>query len=411
MTVNVSLCGSIPRSELMSCSSHQPQLNGAKHALTLPPLPSSHTTADVIALAASTLTRKVSGDSVVSSSQVIEPPSWAVPARGEAMLEPVCESRRLQRPIDLTSKAVFRVGRSDTSDVQLFHCASSRRHAILFHHPNGSCYVVDCGSAHGTYINGNKVKSSITSHGVVPQRVKKGALIRFGGVGAPSYILKSFSVGLDSLVRNLEETKSVVISSRTNIIEDEQQTSTLQANSDYCLDALVTLNTRLNSVGNVSSLSYGNDAHSLAAAQLRSHLRSSLGSSLLRKRSSTVSFDDNDQDDDDSHKKLKLSSSTESTDSNDSIGISFVSPSRQKPMLQFDFSHANRPVVSPNPFEDINCTFTLGPGIEKSILKSPFPLDLSSKKKKKKSVSFDTSTQVFYPPTVTPESSSDDEEL
>jgi hypothetical protein len=84
MTVNVSLCGSIPRSEFMSCSSHQPQLNGAKHALTLP---SSHTTADVIALAASTLTRKISGDSVVSSSQVIEPPSWAVPARGEAMLE------------------------------------------------------------------------------------------------------------------------------------------------------------------------------------------------------------------------------------------------------------------------------------------------------------------------------------
>ena len=87
MTVNVSLCGSIPRSEFMSCSSHQPQLNGAKRALTLPALPSSHTTADVIALAASTLTRKVSGDSVVSSSQVIEPPSWAVPARGEAMLE------------------------------------------------------------------------------------------------------------------------------------------------------------------------------------------------------------------------------------------------------------------------------------------------------------------------------------
>jgi len=79
MTVNVSLCGSIPRSEMMSCSSYPPRLNEQES--------SSRITDQVIAMAASSLTRKVSDDIVVSSSQVIEPPSWAVPARGEAILE------------------------------------------------------------------------------------------------------------------------------------------------------------------------------------------------------------------------------------------------------------------------------------------------------------------------------------
>ena len=83
MTVNVSLCGSIPRSEMMACSSHRSRL-------TLPPqlsFATSRKTDDVIAMAASSLSRKVSDDNVVLSSQVIEPPSWAVPARGEAILE------------------------------------------------------------------------------------------------------------------------------------------------------------------------------------------------------------------------------------------------------------------------------------------------------------------------------------
>jgi hypothetical protein len=99
MTVNVSLCGSIPRSEMMSCSSHRSRLNQAKHASPPPPLPPFRTTEDVIAMAASSLTRKVFDDCVVSSSQVIEPPFWAVPARGEAMLEvslfPYCDNFHL----------------------------------------------------------------------------------------------------------------------------------------------------------------------------------------------------------------------------------------------------------------------------------------------------------------------------
>jgi len=133
---------------------------------------------------------------------ILEPPSWAVPARGETRLEPVCESLGRQTAVDLTSKKAFRIGRSPNCDIQLMHATSSRRHAMLFHHSNGSCYIVDCGSAHGTFVNGKPIPSPATTGVVVPYKVRRGALIRFGGVGAPSFVLKSFSFSLNDVTSN-----------------------------------------------------------------------------------------------------------------------------------------------------------------------------------------------------------------
>jgi len=82
--------------------------------------------------------------------------------------------------------------------------------------------------------------------------VKKGALIRFGGVGVPSYILKSFSVGLASLVKELEI--SEVFTCTSNIIEDEPVLSPKRSLSSYTQsgsisnDALLIVNTRLNAM-------------------------------------------------------------------------------------------------------------------------------------------------------------------
>jgi len=135
---------------------------------------------------------------------MLEPPRWAVPARGDSRLEPVCEALGSHTTIDLTKRACFRVGRSPGSDIQLLHNTSSRRHALIVHHPNGGCYVVDCGSSHGTYINGVRVRSNPTGSMVIPHRVKRGSLIRFGGPGAPTFVLKSFSVGFSAMVKDLE---------------------------------------------------------------------------------------------------------------------------------------------------------------------------------------------------------------
>lgn len=109
------------------------------------------------------------------------------------IVQPVWEAAGRHSSIDLTTRACFRVGRSPYSDIQLFHATSSRRHAMVFHHSNGSCYVVDCGSAHGTFVNGVRVPSPNNGGTVIPHKVKRGALVRFGGPGAPSFLLKAFS--------------------------------------------------------------------------------------------------------------------------------------------------------------------------------------------------------------------------
>jgi hypothetical protein len=229
--VNVRLCGSIPRVAL-SMMQNEPT-NRPQNVHSLPVFPSSLSEKiNASSNGENSATRKLcselssiqqrDGISLQSFKQETQPqhnffpgtttsslrrppptyeaPSWAVPARGEARLEPVCESVDLQAPVDLTSRAVFRVGRSPQSDVQLMHVTSSRRHAMLFHHSNGSCYLVDCGSAHGTYINGVRVTSTPNdSNIVVPTRIRRGSIVRFGGPGAPSFMLKSFSFDLEQM--------------------------------------------------------------------------------------------------------------------------------------------------------------------------------------------------------------------
>jgi len=149
--------------------------------------------------------------------------------------QPVCDSVDTQGPVDLSTQAVFRVGRSPQSDVQLLHVTSSRRHAMIFHHSNGSCYLVDCGSSHGTYINGIRVISTPNeSNIVVPTRVRRGSMVRFGGPGAPSFVLKAFAFGLDEM----RDCPVPTITLRPSLLP-----------SGPILSAMVQHNTRLNSLG------------------------------------------------------------------------------------------------------------------------------------------------------------------
>lgn len=240
--VDVSLCGSIPRSWPSQFES-APRLPKASKEQALFELTSSdlnkirESVPDISCMAIngkklstqvnrskSPSTATLSGDTMFSTTNsfdtlpssdfdpsrrdsmhlaTIEPPHWAVPAKGNATLKPVCEALGSHSVIDLTSKSCFRVGRSPGSDIQLVHNTSSRRHALVFHHPNGGCYVVDCGSSHGTYINGVRVRSTPSGSMVIPQRVRRGSLVRFGGPGAPSFVLKSFALGFSSMVKEM----------------------------------------------------------------------------------------------------------------------------------------------------------------------------------------------------------------
>lgn len=219
MTVDVRLCGSIPRQDIekggsaritTSCLTSQanrlntPYLaatNGCQNdSSTHRTIGACNSLESLILHSApkSTMRDILQEKQLHPLAQVFDPPAWAVPARGETRLEPVCDAVGRQRAVDLTKRLSYRIGRSPHSDVQLIHATSSRRHAMIFHHTNGSCYIVDCGSAHGTFVNG--VRIAPPHNGVVvPHKVRRGALIRFGGVGAPSFVLKSFSFTLHDL--------------------------------------------------------------------------------------------------------------------------------------------------------------------------------------------------------------------
>lgn len=233
--VDVTLCGSIPRSAMADRFG----LRGAPCPLS--DLTSSDLNASLLAAAngstsdCSTLKPSVCHglaglvaqnpsmariqSDPIHQAPLYEPPSWAVPARGEARLEPVCEALGRQTSVDLTAKSSFRVGRSPQSDVQLQHGTSSRRHALLFHHSNGSCYIVDCGSAHGTYVNGVRITSPPKGGVVIPHKVRRGAMIRFGGPGAPCFVLKSFSFNLKELAdtETSSASSSVVVEKNTRL--------------------------------------------------------------------------------------------------------------------------------------------------------------------------------------------------
>jgi len=208
--VNVKLCGSIPRKDMADelvvlKSSLRPlvhlalsDMNASHNRLSVPRKNAFIPTLDnAISTLKLPLNRIPSEPS--QSSISFDPPSWAVAGNGECRLEPVCEALGRQTPVDLTSKACFRIGRSPNSDVQLFHTTSSRKHSLIFHHVNGTCYIVDCGSAHGTYVNGIRIISEPKLGVVFPHKVKKGSLIRFGGPGSPTFILKSFNFKLNDV--------------------------------------------------------------------------------------------------------------------------------------------------------------------------------------------------------------------
>jgi pSer/pThr/pTyr-binding forkhead associated (FHA) protein len=216
MSVDIRLCGSIPREDMKAGGSSsgapcslQACLTSRYNVLDASCFATANGPADINSTALKSTCNEVfnsnnhmrglNSTNFQSLGAAIEPPAWAVAAKGVARLEPVCEAIGRQTPVDLTTKACFRIGRSPNSDIQLMHATSSRRHAMVFHHSNGSCYVVDCGSAHGTYVNGVRIVSPTNGGVVVPHKVRRGALIRFGGPGAPCFLLKSFTFNLDDI--------------------------------------------------------------------------------------------------------------------------------------------------------------------------------------------------------------------
>ena len=64
-----------------------------------------------------------------------------------------------QRNVDQKSHYVF--GRTNACDFQLEHPSISRLHAVLQFKSTGEAFLYDTGSAHGTFLNKQKLKPQL----------------------------------------------------------------------------------------------------------------------------------------------------------------------------------------------------------------------------------------------------------
>ncbi|KAF4133199.1 FHA(forkhead-associated) domain-containing protein, partial [Phytophthora infestans] len=137
------------------------------------------------------------------------PPTWCLhkPPRTISLLD-VYKDHVLIATHTVDQKAFYLIGRNAAvCDLVLSHCSISRLHATMVHHEKGATYLVDLGSAHGTFVDGLRLTA------LQPTLVAHGSVLKFGA-SSRSYTFKSF----DSR-EQIEE----IISNRVGLPPDEMQ--------------------------------------------------------------------------------------------------------------------------------------------------------------------------------------------
>ena len=87
-----------------------------------------------------------------------EDPAWCVLPRQPCVTRlAVHRGQELVEVVPLGLRPSFVAGRSPECDIVLEHPSASRRHATVMHHRSGSVYLVDNGSAHGTFLGGQRL--------------------------------------------------------------------------------------------------------------------------------------------------------------------------------------------------------------------------------------------------------------
>jgi pSer/pThr/pTyr-binding forkhead associated (FHA) protein len=131
------------------------------------------------------------------ASQFLEPvempqqsPQGFVLSRPAWVSECPCEQTLFEvgsdRSYTMAKSGLSIIGRNEHSTVVVHNLLVSRCHAAILHHFSGRSYIVDMGSAHGTFIGKQAVRP------LTPTMIPDGALIRFGIYGN-QFVLKSHS--------------------------------------------------------------------------------------------------------------------------------------------------------------------------------------------------------------------------
>ncbi|XP_021721272.1 uncharacterized protein LOC110688822 [Chenopodium quinoa] len=118
-----------------------------------------------------------------------QPPDWAIePRPGVYYLEVVKDGEVLDR-INLDKRRHIFGRQLHTCDFVLDHQSVSRQHAAVVPHKNGSVYVMDLGSAHGTFVASERLTKD------TPVELEVGQSLRFAA-STRTYILKKNEAAL-----------------------------------------------------------------------------------------------------------------------------------------------------------------------------------------------------------------------
>ncbi|MED6131697.1 hypothetical protein PIB30_012136 [Stylosanthes scabra] len=118
-----------------------------------------------------------------------QPPDWAIePRAGVFYLEVLKDGQVLDR-INLDRRRHIFGRQIQTCDFVLDHQSVSRQHAAVIPHKNGSVYVIDLGSAHGTFVANERLTKDS------PVELEVGQSLRFAA-STRTYILRKNEAAL-----------------------------------------------------------------------------------------------------------------------------------------------------------------------------------------------------------------------
>ncbi|XP_043688980.1 protein phosphatase 1 regulatory inhibitor subunit PPP1R8 homolog [Telopea speciosissima] len=118
-----------------------------------------------------------------------QPPDWAIePRPGVYYLEVLKDGEVLDR-INLDKRRHIFGRQIPMCDFVLDHQSVSRQHAVVVPHKNGSIYVIDLGSAHGTFVANERLSKDN------PVELEVGQSLRFAA-STRSYILRKDNAAL-----------------------------------------------------------------------------------------------------------------------------------------------------------------------------------------------------------------------